>query len=210
MEVARGEHGGAWWLPAFSIMPLWFVAMLAVENSARVIRGYGAVGVPALLQTEDYARAARQAAHHPEPATEQVELAVRLVMERQSRTIDSGETKLWIILRDTALYHMPGGRDIQVDQLTHLIHLAKQPRIALRINGRGRGRYHPRGGSFTIYQGPGPVQVYVTELHRDSVFDDLADVDPFLAAHYRLDMSAESPERTIDVLSGIRDQISRW
>ncbi|WP_431929986.1 Scr1 family TA system antitoxin-like transcriptional regulator [Nonomuraea jabiensis] len=212
MEVARGEHDGEWWLDIFGVMPLWLATMLAAESSADVIRCYAADGVPALLQTEAYARAARQAAHHPDPAVDQVDMAVRLIMERQVGPIDQQTAKVWMILREAALLDMPGDPDVQVEQLNHLIDLAKRPNIALRINRLHGGRYRPRGGSFAILQGSGPTpnKVYVTGLIKDELITDPTLADEYRVAHIRLDMSAEPDERTVDMLTEIRKRIAGW
>ncbi|AQZ63051.1 hypothetical protein BKM31_17695 [[Actinomadura] parvosata subsp. kistnae] len=208
-EVARGEHAHAWWLRYFATMPPWVATMLAAEADSRVIRAYGAEAVPALLQTEAYARAARQAAHRPDPAHDQVELAVRLVMDRQINPIERQSARLWVILREAALLDMPGGPDVQAEQLSHLIDLSKQENIALRINARHGERYQPRGGSFTLLQRLGrPNLVYVTGLVEDRLITRPEVVDEYLVAHLRLDMSAEREERTIEILTDIRRHVT--
>ncbi|GAA4983976.1 transcriptional regulator with XRE-family HTH domain [Nonomuraea thailandensis] len=209
-EVARGEHTEAWWLPTyFATTPPWFAPMLAAEADARVIRTYGAESVPPLLQTEAYARAARQAAHYPDRAPEQVEVAVRVVMDRQIEPIERQSAKVWAIIRETALLDMPGDPDVQVEQLNHLIDLAKQDHITLRINGRHGDRYQPRGGSFTILQRLGKANlVYVTGLFEDQLITKPEFVDEYLVAHLRLDLSAEPRERTVELLSSIRRHIA--
>ncbi|MGW4412029.1 Scr1 family TA system antitoxin-like transcriptional regulator [Nonomuraea sp. NPDC004702] len=209
-EVARGQHDREWWVTAFANVPLWLSVMLATESNARIIRGYAVDGIPALLQTEAYAAAARRAAHHPDPATDQIERAVRLIAQRQLGPVDQQTAKLWIILREAALLDMPGDQDVRIEQLHHLEYLAKQPHIALRINRLHVGRYRPRGGSFMIYQGSGPTRAYVMGLIKDELLTDPALVEEYVVAHYRLDMSAEPHERTVSVLAEIRRQISAW
>jgi transcriptional regulator with XRE-family HTH domain len=208
-EVARGEHAQAWWLPTyFATTPPWFATMLAAEADARVIRAYGAEAVPPLLQTEAYVRAARQAAHYPDHAPEQVEVAVRVVKDRQREPIDRQSAKVWAIIRETALLDMPGGPDVQVEQLSHLIDLAKQDHITLRINGRQADRYQPRGSSFTILQRVGKANlVYVTGLVEDQLISRPELVDEYLVAHLRLDMSAEREEGTLEILNDLRRRI---
>ncbi|WP_223168008.1 helix-turn-helix domain-containing protein [Nonomuraea sp. SYSU D8015] len=208
-EVAHGEHEGAWWLDYFSTSPPWLATMLAGEANAGIIKGYYAEGVPPLLQTESYARAARQAAHHPDPAPDQVELAVRLIMERQIRPIEQQSAQLWFVLREAALLDMPGSVDIQEEQISHLIDMAKRPNIALRINRLHGGRYRPRGGSFTILQRFGaPLLVFAAGLVEDQLITDRDVMDEYLMAHIRLDMSAEPDERTVAALTEIRRKIT--
>lgn len=207
-EVARGEHDQAWWLKYFATTPPWFPTMLAAEANADRIRCYYSEGVPPLLQTEAYARASRQAAHHPDPASEQVELAVRVLMERQVGPIDQQSAQLWVVVREAALLDMPGSVDIQVEQISHLIDMAKSYNVTLMVIRAHAGGYRPRGGPFTLYQRhESPNLVYVPGLVEDQLIADPDLIDEYLMAHLRLHWSAEAEEETVAALTDIRRRI---
>ncbi|MGP4103302.1 helix-turn-helix domain-containing protein [Nonomuraea sp. KM90] len=209
-EVARGEHAGAWWLESyFAPLPLWLVTIMAAEANAGIIKGYAAEGIPALLQTEDYARAARAAAHYPDQADEHMDLAARLVLERQIGPLQQQSARLWWVIRAAALLDMPGDRDVKTGQITHLIDLSKRDNVALRIIPLDGERYCPRGGSFTIMQRFGrPNLVCVNGLVEDDIIAGLEEADAYLMAHIRLDWSAVPDHQTVQTLADIRRHIA--
>ncbi|WP_433358684.1 Scr1 family TA system antitoxin-like transcriptional regulator [Streptosporangium sp. CA-115845] len=209
LSVARGERDTAWWYSYIHGMPLWFLTYLAMEDGASLIRSYFSDGIPPLLQTMDYVRAARRATHHPDPAPEHVELAVRLVAERQARLMDTQAVKIWAVIQESALLNMVGNVEVQIGLINHLIEATRQGNVALQVNRTGGSRYLPRGGSFNLFRFPGPAPdvVYVPRLVSDNLVHDPLEVSEYLQAHSRLSLSAEPISETESVLKAIRDRI---
>ncbi|MGI5292958.1 Scr1 family TA system antitoxin-like transcriptional regulator [Nonomuraea polychroma] len=209
--IARGDYATAWWRHYIPTMPLWVLTLLAYEDTADIIRGYSSTGVPPLLQTENYARAARYAAHYPDLVPEQVELAVQLILERQIRPIEHETAHLWLIVHEAALMDTVGGIDVQIEQINHLIDVSKRRNVTLQVNRMREGRYRPRGSSFTLLQFPGstPSVVFTPQLVDDHLIEAPEQTAAYLIAHTRLSLSAQQAETTVDVLTEIRDRLTR-
>jgi transcriptional regulator with XRE-family HTH domain len=211
VAAARGDLDGRWWWGYFQTMPLWVVVLLDMEDQAELIRTWNSDGIPPLLQTPDYTRAQRQAAHFPDVAAGQVSMVVDLMLKRQARLRDR-DVKLWAVVQDSALLGDMGDVDVQVAQIDHLIDLCKEPHISLQVSQGGRKHYRPRGGSFTLMRVPkheGPDVVWLPNLTEDLLFDDAARAMEYSMAHNRLCMSSSRPQETVEVLTGIRNRIVR-
>ncbi|GAA3004709.1 helix-turn-helix transcriptional regulator [Streptosporangium longisporum] len=205
--VARGEHDDAWWYDDVSRLPLWLLVNLAVEDGAELLRSYNNDTVPALLQTERYARASRLAVHHPDPAPEQIDLAWRILRRRQERVLD-GTLRIWAVVQEHALLDPIGGPDVLLEQLAHLAEAAERPHVALQVNLTRDGRYRPRGGAFSLFGvGQGADAVYVPQLVTDNMITDPLQVAEYRMAHTRLSLSAEPAARTPKVLAEFRRRI---
>ncbi|MGI5292951.1 DUF5753 domain-containing protein [Nonomuraea polychroma] len=214
VSASRGDFDGKWWFRYFTTLPLWVLVLIQMEDRAELIKSYHNDGIiPPLLQHEEYARAVRQAAHYPEDASDQVDFAVRLVLERQAQLLgqaEEGTVRLWTVVDECTLLHTVGGVDVQIAQINHLIDLSKMNGVTIQVNRGASGRYYPRGGSFQILRDVNPSRpdvVWVPQLSKDVLVDDAETVGTYAMAHARLAMSAVSPERTVSALTEVRDLV---
>ncbi|MFD8563419.1 Scr1 family TA system antitoxin-like transcriptional regulator [Streptosporangium canum] len=209
--IARGERPEAWWYAYMQTLPLWLLVHMKMEDEAAQIRFYSTDAIPPLLQTEEYARASRRAAHHPDLVPAQVELGVKLIMQRQARVLAGQSVKLWAVIQESILLDAIGGVEVQARLIDHLITLSGQPNVTLQVNRTREGRYRPRGGSFSLFRfaasGRADV-VYVPQMVTDSRIDDPAEVAAYQMAHTRLSLSAEPPTYTAATLQEIRDRLT--
>ncbi|MET8006237.1 Scr1 family TA system antitoxin-like transcriptional regulator [Nonomuraea glycinis] len=211
IAAARGDLDGRWWWGYFQTMPLWVVVLLDMEDQAELIRTWFSDGVPPLLQTSDYTRAQRQAAHFPDTAAQQVRLVVDLMLKRQARLRDR-EMKLWAVVQESALLDDMGDVEVQLGQIDHLIDLCKRPHVSLQVSQGRRKHYRPRGGSFSLMRVPqheGPDVVWLPALTEDLLIDDATRTMEYSMAYARLCTSACRPQETPEVLTGIRNRIVR-
>ncbi|SEU46371.1 helix-turn-helix domain-containing protein [Nonomuraea wenchangensis] len=207
-SAAAGLLDDRWWYRFFGRLPVWLLAYLEMEDSAELIRLYDNATVPALLQHPDYALAVRQAAHFPQVAADQFDLALEIVGERQRRFLEN-DAVIWAVLQESVLLDNLGGIDVQLRQIDHLMELAARPdsRVRIQINRSGPDRYRPRGGTFSLMRLPGkgnPDVVWLPSLREDTMLADAASVMAYSTAHGRLAVSATQPDDAIKELARIR------
>jgi transcriptional regulator with XRE-family HTH domain len=122
---------------------------LAYEADATVERAYTLPFIPALLQTEDYARAhiqnmesrsadyARASADDSPPSADTVQELVDLRMKRQkvlnSREGGLAPLKLVAVTHQSALLQTAGSQEILRDQLDNLVERSEAPNVSLRV-----------------------------------------------------------------------------
>ncbi|MCP9622918.1 helix-turn-helix domain-containing protein [Nocardia otitidiscaviarum] len=107
--------------------------------------------VPGLLQTADYARAVI-GAYPGFTSASDVDRRIEHRMKRQAIvTRKTNPVVLEVLLHESALHRMVGGRQVMAAQLRHLAEVSKRPNVAMRLYPFSAGL--PWGlphGSFTI------------------------------------------------------------
>lgn len=114
-------------------VPDWVQRFFALESEATEMKIYEVEIVTGLFQTEDYARATLRAW---EPAADPrlVENHVKTRMERKAvLTRTNRPLELQVVLSESALHRVQGGREVMREQLDHLLELAELPNIRLQV-----------------------------------------------------------------------------
>jgi Domain of unknown function (DUF5753) len=112
-------------------LPNWVEIRVELEQAASLIRSYETQCIPALLQTEEYARAVMRV-DQPNASRFAVDRQVSLLLRRQQALRRPGATRLWTVIHEAALRRRLGSATMR-DQLAHLI----------EIVAAGRGGYSP-------------------------------------------------------------------
>ncbi|HEX4832505.1 MAG TPA: helix-turn-helix transcriptional regulator [Trebonia sp.] len=164
------------------------------EHGALSITEYDQRVVPALLQTEDYARA-----HLRVGRIDRLSEEVRLRMGRQA-LITSGDLLAgWFILDQAVLLRVVGGREVMRGQLAHLEAMAERSNIFLQVLPFGAGEQPGLNGPLRVITYRDRPSVWFTESPRSGrLSDDLAgvvkavtDLDIIKAAALPVDQSVE-------------------
>jgi DNA-binding XRE family transcriptional regulator len=128
--------------------PAWLSELVKAEPRATLMRKYEPVGVPGLLQTEDYARTLLKAGNsfaNPREINEMVDVRMR----RQSVWGIPTPPRLVVILNEAVVTVPTGGAEIMSAQLTRLITMVEADTIRLHIVP-GDTEHHPFMSSFTL------------------------------------------------------------
>jgi transcriptional regulator with XRE-family HTH domain len=152
LAVEARQHG--WWHPHADVIPAGLEVRLGLEAEASRLWIYEPAVVPALLQTEDYARATVRA--EPLHASEEhAEAKVSVRMRRQRRLAEDDAPKLEVILHEAVLRHLVGGARVMGRQLQRLAGLSCHDRVDLRVVPFAAGA-HPamHVGGFTLLSVP--------------------------------------------------------
>jgi hypothetical protein len=183
-------------------VPSWFLRYLALEQAASLIRNYGAMFVPGLLQTEDYARAVLRLAY-PRGAEDRLERRVSLRMQRQQILHVGAPPRVWVIVDEAALRSLVGGASVMRGQIRHLIDLAELPHVTVSVLPLRSGVSSAAGvpiGILRFREDALPDVVYLEQLTTATYPDTPADVDFYLDAMNCLVVEAETPEASVDRL----------
>lgn len=122
-----------WWQEYEKDFPPSLIRFIAYEDAAAHLTVTATNTVPALLQTEDYARAVTSgvAGNFMPPAT--VERAVELRRRRRGILTKDNPARVEFIMSQAALKQQTGGRDVMIEQLQGLLDDAKQLPVTLRV-----------------------------------------------------------------------------
>ena len=132
VRLAREVRRKSWWHAYSRIVPPWFGSYLGLESEAGGLRDFQPMAVPALLQTEEYARAVLRAA--PDGgAGDPAGLQVALRMQRQAILTRPSPPGLRVVIGEGALRAQAGGPAVMRAQLSRLAGLAARPAITLQV-----------------------------------------------------------------------------
>lgn len=209
LSLAREANTPGWWHRYSDILPSWFETYVGLEEAAELIRTYEVQFIPGLLQTADYARAVMAVGHSGAPEAE-IERRVNLRMTRQKLLTRANAPRLWAVIDEAALRRPIGGRDVMRAQIEKLIESTRQANVTIQVLPFAVGGHAAEGGAFTILRFPEPDlpdAVYVEQLTSALYLDKREDVDRYMEAMERLCIESEPPGRSVEILSGILQEI---
>lgn len=133
------------WYARLGHDPQWFKTFTQFEARASEIQMYDGQLIPALLQTPEYARALMKAGR-----VKDLEAAVTSRMSRQEILAKQDPPELWVLLAETALACLVGGREVMHAQLTRLLEVSDRPNVTLRVIPNTAGANGGLDGPFKI------------------------------------------------------------
>jgi len=209
VALATQANSPGWWHKYGDVLPDWFQVYVGLEEAASLIRLYEVQFVPGLLQTADYARAVVRLGQ-PGAAPEEIERRISLRMGRQELLTKPGGPRLWAIVDEAALRRPIGGKEVMRAQLEQLILATQEPQVTLQVMPFRSGGHAAEAGAFTIMRFPEPDLpdvVYLEQLTSALYLDKRDDVEKYTEVMERLSVESESPERSVDILSGMLEEV---
>ena len=209
VALAIEANSPGWWHKYGDVLPDWFQVYVGLEEAASLIRLYEVQFVPGLLQTADYARAVVRLGQ-PGAAPEEIKRRISLRMGRQELLTKPGGPRLWAIVDEAALRRPIGGKEVMRAQLEQLILATEEPQVTLQVMPFRSGGHAAEAGAFTIMRFPEPDLpdvVYLEQLTSALYLDKRDDVEKYTEVMERLSVESESPERSVDILSGMLEEV---
>jgi transcriptional regulator with XRE-family HTH domain len=159
----RETHVSGWW-DRFKIQDKAFELYTGYESGATRIRMAQGLLVPGVLQTEDYARLMTTTYVSPD----KVDSTVLLRLERQ-KEIFAREPEQIHILDEAVLRRRVG--DAMPAQLQHLVELAEQPRMTIRVIPFQAGPHYGLRGPFVLlgFDLPLDTILYLEDAQRGNL-----------------------------------------
>lgn len=204
-DLAVRARARAWWRDYADIYQNEFPGF---ENDATRIRVFMPLVLPGLVQTYEYVQALLRTAGKP-PAWQRKALETRKRRQEILDRTDGTAPVLDAVITEASLMYEWGSKDDRWDQIQHLIQLAQQPNIELRIqrfaDGPPQGMFSP----VNIFDFPDsePRLVYVETDYAIQEVSDKADVKSYLEAFARTVDAALEPVDTVSYLRQLAEQL---
>lgn len=211
LELARTAEQRGWWDAYADTLREGYSAMIALEAIAESMRQYFPSLVPGLLQTEAYMEEIVRSSLLVEPPGE-VTQRVEVRLTRQAVLIrDEAPLELTVVLDEAVLRRQVGGPQVMREQLSRLAEMAVRPNITLQVLPFSMGSHPGMQGGFTILRFPGVIEsgvVYLENMTSDIFVEREAEVHHYRLAFDRLREMALEPQRSINLIIQIANQIN--
>jgi transcriptional regulator with XRE-family HTH domain len=181
VQLARESRHKGWWHAYSDAIQPRFATYIGLENAASEIRIYEVALIPALLQTQDYARAVITAGSVG-ASDDVAERSVAVLMARQPLLTGDDPPRVWAVLDEAALRRRVGGAGLMRLQLEHLLEVSGLPNVALQVLPFGAGAHPAMGRPFVILAFPERADsdvVYLEDLTSALYVEDVAEVDRY-------------------------------
>jgi transcriptional regulator with XRE-family HTH domain len=148
MELAREARQQGWWTKYDDLRIATYIGM---EQAATAITTFGMYYVPALLQTEDYARAIIKGIA---PKIEEDILGQRVEarMMRQKLLFQPKPPKYRVLVDEAVLHRQVGGPTVMKAQLDKILSLIREERAAVQVLPYEVGAYGATDSNFTYME----------------------------------------------------------
>ncbi|WNI15348.1 helix-turn-helix domain-containing protein [Actinacidiphila sp. ITFR-21] len=131
------------------------------EASAERIQVFASSSIPALLQTQEYARA-RIGAERPKAPGPVLDAAVLRRMDRKLVFRRGEPPPYWAVMDEAALKRPVGSPAVMADQMAAVLRAAENPDVTVQVVPFEAGDYWMLGGSLTLLTTPpGATIAYV-------------------------------------------------
>lgn len=207
---AREGQQQGWWAEFSDLfqndptLPTNFDQYVALEADADHILLHESAVVPGLLQTEAYARAILRL-FCADPI--ELERLVALRMRRQQLLDGPGLEQLDVVVSEAAVRRPVGGPVTWSEQLEHLLLVARNSRVSLRVLPLDAGEHPAITGPYTVlgFRDPETPDVVYIEFQLGTVFvDNLDGVRTYRTTHANIaaqSLDASASTRFIEDLS---------
>lgn len=213
LDLARGQNQRGRWNGHRSVYPEWFRMFVDLERDANAVRSVQVEVIPGLLQTERYIRALH-AGGQPVGENGEADHCVAARVERQELFTRSGPPQVSFILSESCLRRQVGSAEVMLEQLHHLIEMARLPTVGVQVlpfdtqTDAGRIAYR-----FTLLTIPAPritapLEFAYVEAHDDARYlDDKKAVAAYLNLWGRLQAAALDPADSLDFIRTAAGQL---
>jgi DNA-binding XRE family transcriptional regulator len=207
LSLARNVDEPNWLTVGIPGIPQQLAGAVECERNASTISEWSPMLVPGLLQTPDYARVIVSS-----NGLQTHEVETRLMVRLSRREVLNGNdpTQFNTLIGEAALRAPIVGKNLMIDQLRHLIDVAKRPNVAVWVVPMRAGWHPGIIGPFTIYEFPDSSPVIYFEHYSSGAFvPDPDDVKAYQSAvEIMREISIKPPEST-EFIAQVADEWSR-
>ena len=208
MELAREARQQGWWTKYDDLKITPFIGM---EQAATAITCFGMYFIPALLQTEDYAR---EIIKGIAPKIEEDILSQRVEarMMRQKLLYQPKPPKYRALLDEAALHRQVGGLSVMKAQLEKILSFMREERAAVQLIPYEVGAYGAIDSNFDYLEFAGtvlPDLVFVEGLVSHLYLERPEELERYREALDNLRDEALNPRDSAKKIEEIRDKLSR-
>ena len=208
MRLAREAREQGWWT---QYEDLKLDPYIGLEQEATSITSYSMHYVPALLQTEDYARLAIKGLDPKiDPGIHNQHVEARL---RRQRLLRQEKPPRYLVLMDEAVLHRAvGGPVVMIKQFDMLLEAGRLDEATIQVIPFGFGAGASQDSNFVLLefeenQNLGPV-VFVEGLAANQYLERKVDISRYREAVGYLRDSGLNPRDSIRLISGLREKLA--
>ncbi|HET9256906.1 MAG TPA: helix-turn-helix transcriptional regulator [Pseudonocardiaceae bacterium] len=150
LALCREQDTPGWFQPHGARLPKQLITLIDHESKATTISEFGAVGVPGLLQTGEYARAVISRIVNVPPGEVNDRVAARLA--RQSLFARDRAAQFTFYLHESVLRTPVGGPAVMAEQLHHLHRMSARSYLTVRVVPIALGAHPAMAGAFTLME----------------------------------------------------------
>ena len=209
MELARASRQQTWWSKYRPALEPTYFQYIEYETSASILRSYGTIAVPGLLQTEEYATVII-GRHSTSPSPKEVKALVEVRMKRQELLLSGAKAPdLYFVIDEAVIHHLNAEQELRKAQLEKLISMAERPGVTIEVVPFAAGIYRGMGDNFIILEFPGPVDdVIYFESARDQLLsrDKTDEITLYRELFEDLRNVSLDPKDTLNYLRKIADR----
>ncbi|MFE9372709.1 Scr1 family TA system antitoxin-like transcriptional regulator [Streptomyces sp. NPDC006711] len=190
---------------AESKYPDHFAEAAEAEAIATTIREYAPSLIPGLLQTEAYARAVFRA-HRPTAPEGVIDDLVSARLERTGLLDDPTTPLLWVVLDESVLWRMVGGRGVMAEALAHIAALGARHRIIAQVLPFQAGAHAAMSGALKLMAfADAPPLAFIDGLGTGRLEDDPATVARHELTYDLVGASALSPSDSLALIESVAE-----
>jgi transcriptional regulator with XRE-family HTH domain len=201
MNLAREAREEGWWTHYGDLK---LDPYIGLEQEATSITAYSMYYVPALMQTEGYAKAIIKAILRKiDPAVHQERVEARLLRQK---VLERSDPPRYRVLLDEAVLHRPvGGPAVMADQLAKVLELEQQAKVAVQVIPFDVGAHAAQDSNFVFFEFDklSPI-VFVEGLIKHQYQERKADIDRYREAVEYLRDAALSPRDSVRRIAQMR------
>lgn len=204
VRLAREADEPAWWHEYGVALSYGYASYLSLESEASSLRVFEPIVIYGLLQTRAYARAVAEGS--PRVTPDEVDSLVKVRMARQEILTRENPTHLHAVLDESVLRRVVGGPDVMLEQLQHLVHMAKRPNVRIQILPFEAGVVATNfTGPVSLIEFPDPHdgQVVYLENMAGDVVERPEDIRTYLSIFEYLKSEALNPDESISKIESL-------
>jgi transcriptional regulator with XRE-family HTH domain len=215
--VAHRGHDDGWWTGYRDVLSAAGCDVAIMEAAATEILGFDAQCVPALLQTEDYARALADADPSYQDAGQRAR-AAQCTLARQAVVLGDRHARLDVVVAEGAVRQLVGGPEVMRHQLRRLANLGDRAGspvgdVVVRVLPFSAGAHAVAGaGAVTVLRfaaARGLGMVHIGGINGGASLDGPEDLRRYSQAFQRLRLSALAPAESVELLRRMAGKLPR-
>lgn len=192
LKLSEDVWRKGWWDDYASTVGRRYIDLVWLQSRAERLRSYGAMLVPGLLQTREYAETLIRNSATADTPEEEIKTGIELRMTRQQILRSDKPVDFAAVVDESVLRRTIGSTEVMQGQLTALLEAAERPNVEIRVLPLRHGAHAGLDGTFWLYEMPDPypdVASVETLGGKLYVEEDVA-VDHFRQAYHQLSAAA--------------------
>jgi transcriptional regulator with XRE-family HTH domain len=216
VELARVGRQRPWWTRFKDSIPPGYLSYVGLEDESSALRCVSPVGMPGLLQTEEFASAQMKASFwaaevgsrgRPVMSLTTERVDVRMIRQREVLR-RANPPEITAILDEAVLWRQIGGPGVLKRQLLHLVALGSNAHITIQVLPFNVSILN-MVSAFVVLEFPDPADtdvVYIESAFEQTVLDSV-EVATYRTAFERLRDASLSEEQSLERIARIAGEL---